>query len=428
MPDTFTPTAGFTLVEDASTAWGPKQRANWSIADSMASRMAVLESFHAASIPNFWPVPAGSTWAEFVAIYNAINPGDYMVLPASNIDQTAGLHLTKPFHLIGSHPTLSTITTRGLLSLPGGGGNKQFRVSQIPAEGRDTYPSGMFEFANLKIIHDRTGTPRQNVMSIAGGGTGFGVNVHNCIFENISSDVMTLFAPLETGYTLENVHFHHNIVNEWWESVFNIHGPAKHCSCYNNYCITNSGHPSGGVSRPYGIYLAIENVSTGASTMFDILIENNELYLYTMSPVNTLGISLKNVISAFLMNRIRISRNRVHGFTIGIKVSAINSGFDCNTVNVIEGNYVSGAQTGAFEYNAYGGQSPGFTDVIHHVDNYYRRYNAAQADPRLYNNQGHPEGQGPGMILNEYNNTILLPLDLAPSDPDPPEDWVGRLF
>jgi len=212
-------------------------------------------------------LPSGTTWTEFLDAYNAATAGDLIVLPGELITQTSGWFINKAIKVIGNgevdgngHP-LSGFKILGDITLAGS--------SQQIAIGYGGFPTTPYttvegvEIAYLTIEHTRNATNRCNAISFFGHTKD--IHVHHCYFKNITSDVFifrnesTMAIEGQIG-ALEDILIHDNIVEEWYETVFNWHeGSGSRICMWNNYCTCMAGgHPNFAVSRPYAALCNIE--------------------------------------------------------------------------------------------------------------------------------------------------------------------------
>jgi hypothetical protein len=148
-------------------------------------------------------------------------------------------------------------------------------------------------------------------------------------FEDITADVITQSgSSAGTDLDAHLISFHHNVVAEWYESIFiSRNGHLTGCWMTNNVCTTTQPNPNGAISRPYGFVLDEEG-STGFRQ--DIVFANNIIDARGSNPAN-MGNSFGLVVTIndapsnnVYYDRVSIVNNYVYNFYYGIYMNGVN--------------------------------------------------------------------------------------------------------
>lgn len=281
-------------------------------------------------------LPSGTTWTGFLDAYNATDPGDTLELPNDEILQEAALYsIDKAIRIrgSGSNSMLNMVV-------------QDWAQLQIGVAGNTTSPVFL---ENFTMKHDRAalgGSGRILTLVVRGGC--YGLHVTGMNFVDITSDVMVFFGILPSdssnplNWVIDGVYFYNNTVNEWYESLFNIHAmrgnPHRNIYFQNNYCVETTRHPNGSVSAPYGINIDPE---TDAGETIGGLLENCYIQDNTIlgaGHANSLGVSIKasgDPVTDMCYHKLHLSGNTVDNWGQPLQVVSVSRGDDVGAYDAI---------------------------------------------------------------------------------------------
>ena len=217
---------------------------------------AKANSVGGGGIANYWSVPSGATWAEIQdamtdAQAEAGSSGvrQKVVLPNEPIEMTAGVDITiNPVDLIGSGPLSELIINSGTDVI---GSQGVFNI---------VFVTGV-ELSGFKMTFDRVSlgsSSRRHPIYVNWGS--HNIDLHHLTINGATSDVFHVAGEYGAN-AISDVYVWKNIANEWYESYFILReGDAQNIHVFDNVGIVTTGHPSGAVSRPYGIGIDYESL------------------------------------------------------------------------------------------------------------------------------------------------------------------------
>lgn len=261
MPDTFTTTLNLTKPAASSVDWHPKLNGNFDIIDTMGPRIAALEALSGGAVAGVTKLPDGATWADLVTAYdNAPNSiaarHEIRLPPTVPIEQTAGLHWWKNVDLRGAG-SASEIILRGNVSLFGSSS------AILIGSGGVSIPMQGVVFSDFKYSHDRvTGGSSMRNNPLSTGDYITDVTIKNIDFQDITANCIQIWRS-NLG-PVRNVLIKNITCDEWYEAVVIIDGS----NIDGVYIIevsgtTSAGSPSGGTSRPQGVFIGNEQLVFG---------------------------------------------------------------------------------------------------------------------------------------------------------------------
>lgn len=277
---------------------------------------------------------AGSVWADLTDLYDSVDPGHIIILPAENIDVSSSLQITKDIEIWGHPSGLSKLTVYGDLSIFGSG--TQFMIGWDDSEVMGT-PINV-KLKDFTIEHDRVtvGPFRTNMITLKSGVAS--CEISGMTLLGATADVFDIVnkASNPSG-TATNVSFHDNTVTEWWESVCLLRcGWADNVHIFNNICTTSSANPNSGISRPYGVAIDMED-SFGEFT--NVTVSNNSFVSTVPFEENSnslgLAVTMNDLFGDVRYDRISFLNNTIDGFYYGFYLS------DVNTLTTGEGSHIS---------------------------------------------------------------------------------------
>jgi hypothetical protein len=272
---------------------------------------------------NYKLLPPESTWKDVVAAYNAASSGDTIALPNEKMDQTAAIWWVKSVSLVGSGP-LSGLVVRGNLSLFGASD-----AILIGADNRN--PTSNVTFADFTIEHARVPGFAFRNNPISTGDYTTNITIRGMTFLGCTANCIQILS--NNAGPVRNISVIGNRFIEFYEAAIAIDGMnIDGVQILNNNAVTSSGNPSGGVSRPQGVFVGNEQAAGNPprfGTIKYVVIDGNFIDFRPLGNNNgqSLGITLatgnqtrQSAPDAWRYDQIRITNNKIYHADIGIRI------------------------------------------------------------------------------------------------------------
>lgn len=329
-----------------------------------------------SGLPNLWMVPPGSTTPQIQAIIDGAADGDTVMLANETHIQTEVIRLFHEVNLIGD---------------PRGGSKIKIVTNIVNQFGSTmqiwvgwTVAPMRCRISNIEFEHDREAmtSPRTCCIVFAESISEF--EIDHCTFTNITADCVHQWDTPGAPLTTNNISFHDNVVNEWWESVFLfLSGSCNNVQIHNNVCTTSSRNPAGGVSDPYGVDIGMEN-SQGDIT--NVVISNNT-FTSTAPTGNSLGIvtAASDNTGIVHYDGISILNNTILGFNYNIAMRWM-SGDPVRPSRIVVQNNTLSAGTRSLWINVFAGEAKDTLALIGNSVAPYYEYTGSANNLTIYDN------------------------------------------
>jgi len=239
--------------------------------------------------PGYTALSTGSTWTDIVNAVDAASPGDTIILPPEEVVQTTVLVIDKPLTILGSALGGSSLVALDTISDPDYGGGTQHRILIGSFTVNGNVDCDGVRLSGFEMRDDRASNINMRNQCIDIGYSCKNVEIDHMLFTDITSDCLDIrpWVWPSTGsywasdpnwrdpvFGVENISYHHNIVNEWWEGFFDYNrGPLKNCWVYNNYAVTTNNPHGFTYQGPMCLEINIEQVGGYGTEIF--MMNNN---------------------------------------------------------------------------------------------------------------------------------------------------------
>lgn len=274
----------------------------------LATLAALNGAVGGESVPvNGIALPIGTTWAQFVAAYEAAPEPSNIILANELVTQTAGYNLDKAVSLYGSG-SLSGFKILGEMSLFGSALQFQIRSSDTT-------------FENFTIEHDRVsgGSSMRTIALMVLGTTN--VTLRKLRFKGITSTCIISRDFNRTTQQNIGLKILDCTVDEWYESFFeHREGNLINALIDGNVGLTSSRHPNGGVQACTGVLINLEELAY-PGLVENVVFHNNSL---TVNPAiqnddGAIGIAVRtNNSPDHRYNQLHFINNTFDGFKHGL--------------------------------------------------------------------------------------------------------------